>query len=43
MGQKVIITPVYKIFWDLKFVTGLSVLGGAESKNRIRFCASGQD
>jgi len=38
-----LITPVYTIFRDLKFVTDLGVLGGAESKNRIRFCTSGQD
>ena len=35
--------PVYRIFGDLKFVTDLGVLGGAESKHRIRFCPSGQD
>jgi len=35
------ITPVYRIF--VKFVTGLGILGGAESKNRIHFCPSGQD
>jgi len=37
------ITPVYRIFGVLKFVTSLGVLGGAESKNRIHFCPSGQD
>ena len=36
-------SPVYRIFGDLKFVTDMRVLGGAESKNRIRFCPSGQD
>jgi len=36
-------SPVYRIFGDLKFVTDLGVFGGAESKNRIRFCPSGQD
>jgi len=30
-------------FWELKFVTYLEVLGGAESKDCIRFCPSGQD
>jgi len=37
------ITPVYRIFGDFKFVTGLGVLRGAESSNRIHFCPSGQD
>jgi len=37
------ITPAYRIFGDLKFVMGLGVLGGAESKNGIHFCPSGQD
>ena len=37
------ITPTYRIFGDSKFVTGLGVLGGAESKNRIHFCPFGQD
>jgi len=32
------ITLVCRIFEDLKFVTGLGVLGGAEAKNRIYFC-----
>jgi len=36
-------TGIYRIFGDLKFVTDLGVLGDAESKNRIRFCPSGQD
>jgi len=39
-GVFIIIKPIYRIFGDLEFVT---VLGGAESKNRIRFCPSGQD
>jgi len=37
------ITLVYRIFGDLKFVTSLGGLGSAESKNRIRFCPAGQD
>ena len=35
--------PVYRILRDLKFVTDLELLGGAESKNRTCFCPSGQD
>ena len=38
-----LITLVYRIFGNLKFVTDLGVFGGAESKNRIRFCPSRQD
>jgi len=37
------ITPAYRIFGDLKFVTGLGVFGGAESKIRIHFCPYGQN
>jgi len=38
-----LITHLCRIFGDLKFVTDLGILGGAEFKNRIRFCPSGQD
>ena len=34
---------VYRVFGGLKLVTDLGVLCGAEFKNRIRFCPSGQD
>ena len=34
---------LYRNFGDLKFVMGLGILGGAESKNRIHICPSGQD
>jgi len=31
------------MFGDLKVLTDLGVLGGTESKNRVRFCSTGQD
>jgi len=30
-------------FWGLEVCNGFGGLGGAESKNRICFCPSGQD
>ena len=36
-------TSAYRIFGDLKFVTGLGVLGGVKSKNRIHFGPYAQD